>query len=172
MVLGYICRRLLRNGAVGCTCWCWIAHAGVAPYMMAFGSNEGVGFETLVLVVHAGVQLKMSVLDHTCWCGPYIVMLGCTRWRFLHRAWGHGERMIMAVKKGWRRTKYGHWCLHLLPVHGAGGCARARLRPSQVPDAALRNWSVQAILGLLILWSVVNGREMEGPEKGHTRSVL
>jgi len=30
--------------------------------MMAFGSNEGVGFETLVLVVHAGVQLKTSVI--------------------------------------------------------------------------------------------------------------
>jgi len=95
---------------VGRTCWCWAVHAGVALYMIAFGSNEGVvGFEMLVLVVHAGVQLKMSVWIIHAGVGPYIVMLSSTRWRFPHGALGHGERMIMALKKGRRRTIYGHW---------------------------------------------------------------
>jgi hypothetical protein len=58
------------------TRWRWAVHVGVGLYMPAFGSKRrcrtlhiGVGFKRSVLVVHAGVQLKMSLLDRTHWFG-------------------------------------------------------------------------------------------------------
>jgi len=30
------------------------------------------------------------------------------------------------AKRGRRRTEYGHWCLNLLPLRGAGVCERGR----------------------------------------------
>ena len=50
VVLGYTHGAGLDMLALGSKWGLWVIHVGARLYMMAFGSNEGVGFEMLVLV--------------------------------------------------------------------------------------------------------------------------
>jgi len=72
------------NRIFGCTCQCWALHIGIGVV------STGLGSEALVLVIHTGVRLKMSVLGFRCRCwaqnkgvGPCMLVLGRTHWHWV-----------------------------------------------------------------------------------------
>ena len=74
----------------GPKCWCWFVDVGIGSYTLALGcTRAGIGFETSVLVLHTGVQLKTSVLVRRRWrwvvhtgIGSYALALGPTQWHW------------------------------------------------------------------------------------------
>jgi len=169
VALGRIHRRLAQNGgckpdtlALGCTHWHWAIHNSVWLKSRCWALHAGVGLEMSVLpdwsyTLPFGSKRRYWII-HTS-VGPYIVTLGCTRWRsWSMRSQGKNDN-------GDEKRSETHQRWALVPPSPVTACcwglcqvSNFRCRSSQL-ECSGHSWCLNTVVS-------VNGRDPKGCREG------